>query len=178
MPGATFLSGERVTLRTVEESDLEFLRDGVNHPDVRTAVGQAFPTNLRSERRYWEEASDDADVVSVLVWADDERVGAVEFDPVDRETGVAELGFWLHPDHQGGGYAREAATMMLDYAFTELRIHKVTANAYETNERSRALLERLGFVEEGIGREEDFFDGEYHDTHYYGLLEGEWDGAE
>ena len=177
MSGATFLSGDRVTLRTVEESDLEFLRDGVNHPDVRTAVGQSFPTNLRSERRYWEAAGDDGDVVSVLVWADDERVGLVEFDPVDRETGVAELAFWLHPDHQGGGYAREAATLMLDYAFSELRIHKVTANAYDSNDPSRALLERLGFVEEGIGREEDFFDGEYHDTHYYGLLEGEWDGS-
>jgi RimJ/RimL family protein N-acetyltransferase len=176
MPGAVFREGDTVALVTLEEEDMEFVRDGVNHPDVRTPVGQSFPTNLADERRYWEAANEDGEVVSVLVRAGDERVGVAEFDPVDRETGVAELGFWIHPDHQRGGYAREAAGLMIEYAFEELRMHKVTANAYDTNERSRALLERLGFREEGVGREDAFFGGTYHDTHYYGLLADEWDG--
>jgi RimJ/RimL family protein N-acetyltransferase len=176
MPGAVFLEGERVTLRTLEEADLEFVRDGVNHPAVRTRVGQSFPTSLARERRYFEEANESLDTVAVLVWAADERVGVAEFDPVDREAGVAELAFWIHPDHQRSGYAREAASLFVAYAFEELRMHKVTANAYDTNEGSRGLLERLGFREEGVGREDAFFDGAYHDTHYYGLLETEWDG--
>ena len=201
MPGATFLVGDRVTLTTVESDDLGFLRDGVNHPDVRALVGQPFPTNLEQERGYWEDVTERSDAVQVLVTvADDETVeteetddaerpadsdsasdsdtcrpvGVVELDPVDRETGVAELGIWIHPDHHRQGYASEAIELVVGYAFDELRVHKVTANAYARNEASRRMLDSLGFVEEGVGREDAFLDGDCHDTHYFGVLEPEW----
>ncbi|MDN4015312.1 GNAT family protein, partial [Chryseobacterium gambrini] len=82
----------------------------------------------------------------------------------------ADLAVWIHPERQRSGYAREAVTLMVDYAFAELRVHKVTANAYAVNESSRRMLEAVGFTEEGVGREDSFFDGAYHDTHYFGVL--------
>ena len=176
MPHATFVEGDRVSLHPLEAEDLPFVTEGVNHPDVRSFVGQSMPTSLDRERRYYEEANERSDAVQALVTADDERVGVVELDPIDRETGVAELAVWIHPDRRRDGYAREAVSLLVDYAFSELRIHKVTANAYAGNEASRAMLEAVGFVEEGVGREDSFFDGDYHDTHYFGLLEREWDG--
>jgi hypothetical protein len=36
------------------------------------------------------------------------------------------------------------------------------------------MLTSLGFVEEGVGREDGFLDGDYHDTHYFGVLDREW----
>jgi RimJ/RimL family protein N-acetyltransferase len=175
MPHATFLEGDRVSLHPIEEEDLEFVTEGVNHPQVRSLVGQSFPTPLARERRYYEEMNARTDAVQVLVTADGDRVGVVDLDPIDRETGVAELGVWIHPDRHRRGYAREAVELMVDYAFAELRVHKVTANAYADNEASRGMLESVGFVEEGVGREDAFFDGVYHDTHYFGVLEDEWE---
>lgn len=178
MTTATFLAGETVSLRPVEESDLEFVHAGVNHPQVRPYVGQSFPTTLARERRYFEELNERLDALQLLVTVGDEPVGVVEFDPIDREAGVAEFAAWVHPDHQGRGYAREATELMVAYAFDELRLHKVTANAFASNEASRALFESVGFTQEGVGREDAFYDGGYHDTHYYGLLEHEWPAAE
>lgn len=63
---------------------------------------------------------------------------------------------------------------MVAYAFDELHLHKVTASAYASNEASRALFESVGFTHEGVGREDAFLGGRYHDTHYYGLLVDEW----
>jgi RimJ/RimL family protein N-acetyltransferase len=207
MPGATVLVGDRVTLTTVESDDLGFLRDSVNHPEVRALVGQPFPTNLEQERGYWADVTERSDAVQVLVTVagdeadsggddaetvevDDDNdagtgvkggdaddrvpVGVVELDPVDRETGVADLGVWIHPAHHRQGYASEAIELVVGYAFDELRMHKVTANAYARNEASRRMLASLGFVEEGVGREDAFLDGDYHDTHYFGVLESEW----
>jgi RimJ/RimL family protein N-acetyltransferase len=176
MPYTTFIEGDRVSLHPLEADDLDFVTEGVNHPQVRTAVGQSMPTSLARERRYYEELNERSDAMHVLVTADGERVGVVELDPLDRETGVVELAVWIHPERRRGGYAREAVSLVVDYAFSELRMHKVTANAYATNEASRGMLEAVGFVEEGVGREDGFFDGAYHDTHYFGLLEHEWDG--
>lgn len=53
-------------------------------------------------------------------------------------------------------------------------MHKVTADAYATNEASRGLFESVGFTQEGVGREDTFFDGRYQDSVYCGLLEDEW----
>ena len=170
----SFIHGESVSLRPVEESDLEFVRAGVNHPEVRPHVGQSFPTSLARERRYLEEANRTLDALQLVVETDGHPVGVVEFDPIDREAGVAEFAVWIHPDHHRRGYAREAAALMLDYAFDELRMHKVTANAFESNEASQRLFESLGFTREGVGREDAFLDGEHRDTVYYGVLDREW----
>jgi RimJ/RimL family protein N-acetyltransferase len=176
MTRTTFVEGDRVSLHPVEERDLEFLARGVNHPAVRALVGQWLPTSLARERQYYEEMTERTDAVQVLVTAEGERVGVVELDPIDRETGVADLAVWIHPDRHRSGYAREAVALMVDYAFSELRVNKVTASAYAANEASRRMLAAVGFVEEGVGREDAFFDGQYHDTHYFGVLEREWDG--
>ena len=169
-----FIEGPSVSLRPVEADDVEFLQSGLNHPDVRPYLGQSMPTSVDEERGYLEAANDRSDAVQLLVEADGERVGAVEFDPIDWQAGVADLAVWVHPDHQGRGYAREAVELMCTYAFDELRLHKVTADAYAVNEASRGLFESVGFTQEGVGREDAFFDGEYQDSVYYGLLEDEW----
>jgi RimJ/RimL family protein N-acetyltransferase len=64
---------------------------------------------------------------------------------------------------------------MTDYAFDELRQHRVSARVFGFNEASRALFEdTLGYRHEGVHREETYIDGEYRDVHYYGVLESEW----
>ena len=171
---APFLAGETVGLRPVEADDLPFVHAGVNDPRVRPRVGQVAPTTLDQERRYLETLQDRDDALALLVVVDDAPVGVVEFDPLDADHGVADLAVWIHPDHWGNGYAREACALAITYAFDERRMHKVTAEAYDANETSRALFESLGFVREGVGREDAFLDGAYHDTVYYGLLASEW----
>jgi RimJ/RimL family protein N-acetyltransferase len=174
MPGATFLEGESVTLATIEEADLAFVHEWVNHPSVRRSIGQWYPTTRAQERRWWEADAEDGDSIRLLVTVDGERAGAVELEDVDRTAGRAELAVWLHPDYRGNGRAREAVELLVGYAFDELRLHRVVADAYADNDRSRRILDAVGFVHEGTGREDDFLGGEYVDTVYYGLLVDEW----
>lgn len=169
-----FIEGEVVSLRPVEESDLEFVQGGVNHPAVRPYLGGSVPTSVDQERGYLEAFNDRDDAVQLLVESADVPVGVVELDPIDWQAGVADLAVWVHPDHQGQGYAREAVGLVCAYAFDELRLHKVTADAYAVNEASRALFESLGFTQEGVGREDAFLEGRHQDSVYFGLLEDEW----
>ncbi len=50
MPGAVFLEGDSINLRTVEEGDLERIRDIYNHPEVRRFITNDRPANLEQER--------------------------------------------------------------------------------------------------------------------------------
>ena len=174
MPGATFLTGDLVTLRTIEEEDLPFVRDGVNHPAVRRPIGQKLPTNLDEGRRRFEGRGGDDDALRLLITHQDVRVGVIELDPIDREDGTAQVTYWIDPEHRRQGYARSALDALASYAFDDLRVHKLTARVYEFNDASLELLRGVGFVEEGVHREGAYVDGRYVDVHWLGLLEREW----
>jgi ribosomal-protein-alanine N-acetyltransferase len=47
--------------------------------------------------------------------------------------------------------------------FERMRVHRIMANFRPENERSRRLLQRLGFVEEGFARDYLFIDGAWRD---------------
>jgi RimJ/RimL family protein N-acetyltransferase len=176
MPGGTFLVGEDVTLRPVEEEDLEFLRDHSNDPAIRHPMTFDRPENLQTQRERFEDMYD-GDDVGLLACVDGEPVGYAMLFRVDETAGHAEIAYWLAPEAQGKGYGAETAALMLDYAFDERRLHRVRARALDTNTASQNLLEKLGFTHEGVQREEKFVRGEYVDTHFYGLLEEEWPGS-
>lgn len=63
--------------------------------------------------------------------------------------GKIELGYTLGHDHWGKGYGSEAAILCLRAAFTELRAPEVVALVQPANERSAALLAKLGFAPDG-----------------------------
>ncbi|MFB6131740.1 MAG: GNAT family N-acetyltransferase [Salinigranum sp.] len=173
MPGA-FLTGDLVTLRTIEEEDLPFVRDGVNHPAVRRPIGQKLPTNLAQETREFEARNADGEGLRLLITHQDVRVGIIQLAPIDTENGTARVTYWIDPSHRRQGYARDALDAIAGYAFDELRVHKLTARVFAFNEASIELLRGAGFTEEGVHREESFVDGRYVDAHWLGLLEREW----
>jgi ribosomal-protein-alanine N-acetyltransferase len=74
--------------------------------------------------------------------------GLIRRDTLDHP----DLGFAFLPRFRGQGYAREAAQATLDYARQSLDIGPLLAITSLDNERSIALLEKLGFVFEHIIR--------------------------
>ncbi|MFD1512174.1 GNAT family N-acetyltransferase [Halomarina rubra] len=173
--GPLFLAGDRVELRTVEEDDLDFLQECTNRPDVRQNLGSSRPTNGHAEREWFESTSTDEDA-QFLVWADDERVGTVGLHRFHPDWGLAETGYFFHPDHWGNGYATEAVDLVCRYGFRERRLNKVAARTFEFNEASGRVLENVGFQREGTHRKEAFERGEHVDVLYWGLLAEAFDG--
>ena len=93
----------------------------------------------------------------------------------DRARGVqGDLGWVLHPDHTGHGYATEAVRALLGIAFDELQLRRVTAACFAANEASWRLMERLGMRRETYNvRESLHRSGEWLDGMVYALLADE-----
>lgn len=173
MPGPQFREGETVDLHTIEKADAAFLQRTVNDPRVRTNLLAVEPVN-GSEEADWIESRGDDDGADLLVCVDGEPVGSVGLKPPNEVWGTAEIGYMIAHDEWGNGYATDAVREICGYAFEERRLDKVYATVYATNPASRRVLEKAGFTEEGVLREEGFVEGERVDVLRYGLLVDEW----
>jgi len=85
-----------------------------------------------------------------------------------------EIGFTIASEHQGHGYATEAADLLVGYLFGGRGKHRIAASCDARNGASAAVLERLGMRREGHLRESTWANGEWTDVLLYGLLHDEW----
>lgn len=174
MPGPAFLRGDRVDLCTIELEDADFLQETINDPRVWGGLGMRHPVSGHQETEWIESLGEEDDGVHLVVCDDGEPVGTVGLNDIGGSAGTAEVGYWMHPDYHGEGYATEAVERLVGYAFDQHRLHRVWARVYAFNDASRRVLEKVGFVEEGRKREGAFVGGEYVDVVHFGLLEQEW----
>src|SRR5699024_2853373 len=104
MPGAVFIEGEQVELRTREREDAAFRRDHVNHPDLRPVLGTKLPQNLVYEETAIEQTSAEEDELRLIICTDSDPIGHITLWITDRIVGEAEVGLWLIPDAQQNSY--------------------------------------------------------------------------
>jgi len=171
MPGAKFLEGDKVDLRTVEEDDLDFIQKNQNDPEIRKKTVDNRPKNRKQMEERIEQTGDD---IELMVYADEEAVGKIRTNQFNQQFGRTELGLWISPEHQGNGYGTEASRLMIGYAFDQLRYHKVKTRVSKSNRASQKIWEKLGFKKEGELREQNFTDGRFENYYFYGVLEDEW----
>jgi RimJ/RimL family protein N-acetyltransferase len=174
------LIGDLTTLREFRTSDLEDYLAIVG--DDRVTSWLSFDSRDRAaaekaltamvERAAQEDRPDY--LLAVTRRDDDSVVGFARLGP----TGVkaAHLGYAIHADHWGRGYATDAARVLLRFAFGTLGLHRVSAAIGPENEASVAVVKRLGFTYEGRIRHHVFTNGAWRDSLLYSLLESEFPG--
>ena len=101
-------------------------------------------------------------------------IGDVYFTIKDVTSATCEIGWTLHPDHTGSGYMTEAAGAVLEIAFTELGLHRASAELDPRNHASAAVCTRLGMRKEAHFVEDLWFKGAWGDTAIYAILDREW----
>jgi ribosomal-protein-alanine N-acetyltransferase len=80
-------------------------------------------------------------------------IGTCGFHNIKNSAKRGELGYELGYEYWGRGLMRKALRPVLDYGFNIMRFERIEAFINVDNERSAALLKKLGFVEEGILRD-------------------------
>ncbi len=140
----------------------------------------------RLARQDRERLDDQAYGYLIFRGKDDALLGGLTLGNVRR--GVAQgatLGYWIGERHAGQGFMSRAVRAVLRHAFLEMRLHRVEAACAPNNERSRRLLEGVGFQREGFARAYLLIDGAWQDHLLFAMLEREFlhetetvDGAE
>ncbi|BBH68337.1 N-acetyltransferase [Actinoplanes sp. OR16] len=175
---------ERLVLRPATKEDAEATWQFRRRPDVSHWITRA-PAGL-DEHRTWYEAPEtlartlvierDGVVIGDLMVRIEDAWAQAEITERARDV-QAELGWVLHPEHAGHGYATEAVREVLRICFEDLGLRRVTATAFAANTASWRLMERLGMRRELYTvRDSLHRSGEWLDGLGYALLADEWRG--
>ncbi|HEY8689860.1 MAG TPA: GNAT family protein [Chitinophagaceae bacterium] len=172
------INTERLLLRRVEKSDVNeifFLRSDKNVLQYLDTI----PVATIAEAASWIERmndlgkNNDAVTWAITLKQDNTLAGTICFWNITKEHYRAEIGYALHPKHQGKGIMQEAMTAILDYGFTIMKLHSIEANVNPNNSSSIKLLKRNNFIREGFFKENYFYDGKFFDSAIYSLISPE-----
>lgn len=85
-----------------------------------------------------------------------------------------EIGYNLLPQYWMNGYAAEIAKGIVKYAFENLKFERVEALALQVNTASCRVLEKSGFVLEGVLRNYNHYESGYRNVCYYGIISSDF----
>jgi ribosomal-protein-alanine N-acetyltransferase len=174
------LEGNRVHLRSPRRADArafiaQVLRSRALHrrfvqPPDMPAVFAAYVQRYRK----MDEAARNVGLL-VLRNEDDALAGVINFSEIVRGSFLsAYIGYYAFVPLAGGGYMSEGLALALDFAFADLELHRVEANVQPANARSLALVERLGFVQEGYSPRYVKIAGRWRDHARFAMLAEDW----
>ncbi len=168
-----------VQLRPVDEHDVDDILSWVNDKSVVGNLASFAGKPLtREDELTWVRkvrTSTDERVFTVTEVHDGRYLGQVGLHQIFWRSRVARAAAIIAStgDH-GKGYGSAAIAALLDVAFHQLELHKVWLMVFRTNERALRTWRRLGFVDEGVLRDEYFHEDAWHDMVRLGLLRHEW----
>ena len=172
----------RLALRPLAPADVDAVHAYQSREDVcryvpyaprsreEVAARLADPEKTRSVL----DAEGQALVLGVELRATGALIGDVMLFWRSEEHRGGELGYQLHPDHHGNGYAAEACGPLLAIAFDGLGLHRVVARIDARNGPSAGVLRRLGMRQEAVLVENEWFKGEWSTEIDFALLDREW----
>jgi RimJ/RimL family protein N-acetyltransferase len=171
----------RLLLRPLSVGDVDALLAYRSRPDVcRYVPFEPMTRGVIHDRlgSQWAntELTDEGQALTlgVEVAGTGELVGDVVLFWHSRHHGGGEIGYVLHPDFGGHGYATEAAHALLRLGFDELGLHRIVARLDERNESSAKVARRLGMRQEARLVHNEFFKGEWSTELDFAMLADEW----
>jgi len=169
------LSTERLGLRALTPADNEAQIAHESNRAIMAMIRDPLPPEEIAERVRtlsgpWQ-ATEGSWIGLALVESSTDKITGFFFLRVTcHESQSVELGYRLHPDYWGLGYATEAARCLLTYFDEVLKVRKVVAYCVADNDASAGLLEKMGFTREGCLRKHSPLGGRWQDELVYGLV--------
>lgn len=162
------MNQDKLLLRPITIDDLEFFLNIRNecrnnlHDNREFSLTEAthwFKNNLP---RYY------------ILELDRHKIGYFRTSHWDENNKHVSIGCDLHQDFRGRGLAKKGYVEFINYLFETYHFNKIYLEVLTTNQIAYNLYNKLGFVVEGIKRDEIYRDGTYIDSIMMSILHKEW----
>ncbi len=158
-------------LNKLKKSDGKSFVKHINNPKVARYMRDiASPYEEKNAEQYLSYLAtvDENEEFVRGIFIDGKAVGAVALTRCGNVSRhVSELGYWLGESYWGMGVMTEAVKLMCEFAFRNLGVSRIESEIVFENFASRKVLEKCGFLLEGVHRRRIYKEGAYYDTCTY-----------
>ena len=163
---------EPCDVRSLRPDDAESLTVHANNREVWINLRDGFPHpyTLADADNFIKHCLQPPETTFAIA-VDGEAVGAMGFVlGSDVERVSAELGYWLGESFWGSGIVTAAVSAVTDYAIREHHLTRIYATPFAGNNASMRVLEKAGYLLEGIMRRSAIKDGKIIDEFLYAFV--------
>ena len=151
----TYFVNDRIRLRAMEPEDLELICEMENDPQQWDISNFTVPYSRYVMKQYMENSQCDmfADKqlrMMVVRLEDHATIGTIDITDFSPMHARGEVGIVIRKEFRGAGYAKDALTLLCDYAFDFLRMKQLVVHIATDNEASMRLFASCGFVQCGL----------------------------
>ena len=176
--GLPTLVGETLSLRDLRRSDAASLFSMLTTEEVSRFISPP-PATVEEFERFidWTHEKRTAGTYAcfaVVPQGMDTAIGIFQVRALGSDFQIAEWGFALGSPFWGRGLFVEGATLVLQFAFDELGVHRLEARSSVENGRGIGALRKVRAVPEGVLRRAFLKDGRYHDQILWSILADDW----
>ena len=167
------LQGNGFVIRGWKKGDEISLQKNANNPNVSQFLMDRFPSPYTMEAAtIWVNSLLEQDpLINFAITINDEVIGGIGLElRQDVYRNTALIGYWLSEELWGKGIITEAVKLVTQYAFEHLDLIRLQAGVLEKNPASMRVLEKAGYVKEGVLRNAIIKRGEIMDEHVYAIL--------
>ncbi|MGX4667928.1 GNAT family N-acetyltransferase [Cerasibacillus sp. JNUCC 74] len=170
---------KRIKLRKMTMEDVERYHSWRNDVDVMISTNPLLDLYTLPETKAFVEGvilnSSSSKSYIIQDKANEKAIGITSLINMDQKNRNAECIIDIgEKDYWGKGIGKEALKLLLDYAFLEMNLHRVSLRVFSFNERALHLYNKMGFKQEGVSRQALFRNGKWHDIIHMGILEREY----
>ena len=174
-----YIEGKFITLRAIEENDLDLLHKWANDPITQDGIGEIhFPSSMDFHDSWFKNLKNDKLNQRFVVDTHDEGIiGISSIMNIDWRNRHAWHGLVLgESNYRGKGYGIDAILATMRYAFEELNLERLDGSMIEYNKLSISTYcgKRLGWKEEGRRRNYFFRKGQYWDQVIVGVTKQDY----
>ncbi len=172
--------GQRCTIRPWRSTDAESLVRHANNLEVARHLRDRFPhpytrADAQAFLKHAVPASVSDRPTNLAIEVDGEAAGGIGFIlGSDVERFSAEIGYWLGQAYWGRGIGTEALIVVSQHAFDDFNLLRLYALAFAGNVASTRVLEKAGYVREGLLRSSSVKFGQPHDQYVYAKINSAW----
>lgn len=178
---ACLIEARRVNLRTVKKADAESIYHYIRDREIVrwTLIPQPYKRRqayafVRVSQRYARRKKPTMILLGIEYRETGEIIGGIGLHRIDYENKNAEIGCWIGKPFRGRGLMTEAMRAAMKYAFTALKLKRITAQVFVGNVASMKMVGRCGFKREGCLRSNFLQRKRWRTSYIYSILREEF----
>lgn len=171
------LRGKKVYLKLFEENDISNRVKWINDPEIQYTLNYDIPTSVSKTKRWFDNMvmNPSRREFSVFTVDGDKHIGFCGLINIEIPVMKAELHCVIgEKDYWSGGYGTEVYKLLQNYGFMELGLNKIYGFQLLHNFGAHRVVEKLGWVREGLLRQDTYSHGTVKDVYIVSIIRKDW----